>query len=392
MATLKLKYGVVSTDEHIQEAPDTWTARMSKAKFGDDIPHIAETEDGSWAWVIQGVPRTGQFKLAPVPSAMTPRNAAPRRWEDVPKNTYVPGERLKAMDLDEVDTHTFFPNIAGLTNNRFQKEGSEEFRLACIRAYNDWLADEWAAYSPRYIAQCISPMWDVDLAVAEVTRAVKRGHKAVIWHGAPEVLDLPHWNEAHWFPLYEAVADLGVPMCLHLGQVPTLDPWPGYAKDTRIAMFATQTIAAHMQVVTNVLFSGILDRFPNLNLITVESGIGWIPYLLETADHEYERLEVHKEGLVSRPSEAFRRQMWANFWFERHGIESRYKIGVENILYETDFPHPTSTWPNSKRCRDESLKDVPEDERRLILRENAIALYKLDVDRSALAEPARATA
>src|SRR5262249_35616319 len=117
MATLRLKDGVVSTDEDIQEAPGTWAARVSKAKCGDDTRHIAELEDGSWSWVIQGVPRTGNFKLAPVPSAMTPRNAEPKRWEDVPKNTYVPSERLKAMDVDEVDTHTFFPNIAGLTNN-----------------------------------------------------------------------------------------------------------------------------------------------------------------------------------------------------------------------------------------------------------------------------------
>src|SRR5262249_15610992 len=137
-------------------------------------------------------------------------------------------------------------------------------------------------------------------------------------------------------------------------------------------------------LIINILFSGVLDRFPRLKLITVESGIGWIPYVLELCDHEYERLRVADEGLMVKPSENFRRHIWANFWFEHIGIANRYHIGVENIIYETDFPHPTTTWPNSKRCREESLADVPPEERQLMLLENAIKLYQLDVDRSAL--------
>ena len=176
MATLKLKYGVISTDEHIQEAPDVWTDRMSKAKFGDDIPHIQEQPDGSEIWVVRGEPVTGfgNHKLASVAAAMNPRNKEPVRWEEVPQNTYVPSERLKAMDQDKVDTHTFFPNVSGIPNPTFQQGGSEEFRLACLQAYNDWLAEEWTAYSPRFISQCIVPLSNVELAVSEIQRAVKK--------------------------------------------------------------------------------------------------------------------------------------------------------------------------------------------------------------------------
>ena len=149
-------------------------------------------------------------------------------------------------------------------------------------------------------------------------------------------------------------------------------------------MGSTRSISSHMQILTNVLFSGVLDRFPNLKVITVESGIGWIPYLLETADHEYKSLGVGATELKTKPSEAFRRQVYGSFWFESVGIEFRRHIGVDNILYETDFPHPTSTWPDSKKYREECLKDVPADERVKMLRDNAIKLYHLDVDKSAL--------
>ena len=385
MPKLKLKYGVISTDEHIQEAPDVWTNRMSKAKFGDDIPQIREMEDGTENWFVRGEPATfGIHKVASVAATMNPRNAEPQRWEDVAKIAYVPSERLKALDRDEVDTHTFYPNVAGITNQNFQQGGGDEFRLACLQAYNDWLAEEWSDYSPRYISQCLAPMWSVESAVAEIERSVKKGHRGVVWHGAPEVFGLPHFNDRQWDPVYQTCSDLGIPLCLHIGQVPILPAWPGYDDRTRIAMGSTRSISSHMQILTNVLFSGVLDRFPNLKVITVESGIGWIPYLLETADHEYKSLGVGATELKTKPSEAFRRQVYGSFWFESVGIEIRRHIGVDNILYETDFPHPTSTWPDSKKYREECLKDVPADERVKMLRDNAIKLYHLDVDTSAL--------
>jgi predicted TIM-barrel fold metal-dependent hydrolase len=385
MAKLKLKYGVISTDEHVQEAPDLWTSRLSRAQFGDDIPHIVEQPDGTEKWLISGEPAMQPpHEIAIVTAASDPPRD-PTRWEDVPRSTYVPAERLKAMDRDEVDTHTFFPNVSGLTNNKFQREGSEDFRLACIRAYNDWLVEEWLSVSPRFIAQCISPMWDPDLAAAEIARAVKNGHLGVIWHGAPDVLGLPHFNDPHWDPVYRLCSELGVPVCLHQGGgMPRLANPPNIALNTRSAVGATKSISLNMQLIINILFSGVLDRFPGLKLVTVESGIGWIPYVLELADHEYERLRVYDDGLKVRPSENFRNHIWANFWFEHIGIENRHHIGVENIIYETDFPHPTTTWPHSKQRREECLAAVPPEERQLLLMDNAIKLYQLDVDRSAL--------
>ena len=210
MAILKMKYGVVSADDHVQEAADVWTNRMSKAKFGDDIPHIVELPDGAQTWALGGNAQ-GFGGLARVAGV----KAKVRTWDEVPPSTYVAAERLKILDQEEVDASVLFPNIIGITNQNFQKEGSEEFRLACIRAYNDWLIEEWQDYSPRFIAQCVTPMWDVNLCVAEIHRAVKRGHKALAWHGAPHVLGLKYFNDPYWYPVFQACCDLDVPLCLH---------------------------------------------------------------------------------------------------------------------------------------------------------------------------------
>lgn len=394
MPTLKLKYGAISTDEHIQEAPDVWTNRMSKAKFGDDIPHIVDLPSGAQEWRALGEPliKSGdrgagdRGALAWVVGATRNGVMNSRRWEDVPKTTYVPSERLKAMDQDQVDTHTFFPNIAGVSNTTFQKKGPPEFRLACLQAYNDWLAEEWAAFSPRYIAQCLPPLWDAQLAAAEIRRSVKNGHRAVVFHGAPELLGFRNFADPDWDPVFQTCTELDVPLCLHLGAVPrALDPWSQHSHERTHAITSTSHVAGHLHILAGVLFSGVLQRFPTIRIMLVEAGLGWIPHTLELADYEFETLNLKSEGF-QRPTEMWRRHFYANFWSERFGIENRAAIGVDNIVYETDFPHVNTTWPNSKRAREESLRGVPQEDRAKMLVWNAAKVYHLDVDASALPE------
>lgn len=384
MATLKMKYGVVSADDHVQEAPDVWTNRMSKAKFGDDIPHIVELPDGSQTWALGGDAK-GFGGLARV-SGVTSRV---RRWDDVPPSTYIASERAKILDHEELDATVLFPNIIGLSNQNFQTEGSEEFRLACIQAYNDWLIEEWQDYSPRFVAQCVSPMWDVELSVTEIYRAAKRGHKAVVWHGAPHLLGLKPFNDPYWDPVYQACSDLDIPLCLHSTTVPSLPVWESLERGARVALGVSMHFVSHMEIAANVLYCGVFERFPKLKTIIVESGVGWIPYLLEELDHEFEERHVASStSLTKKPSEVFASNMWATFWFERHGIKSRDEVGVDKIMYSIDYPHGTTTWPKSVWCRTHSLQDVDSvDDRKKILMDNAIGLYKLDVDKSGISQP-----
>ena len=302
----------------------------------------------------------------------------PTHWSEIPTKTYVPADRLGAMDEDGIDAQTFFPNIAGINNGTFQTIGTEDYRLACIRAYNDWQAEEWYGFSPRFVPQCIFPLWDIRLAVAEVTRCHELGHRGIVGNPNPDLLSLPHLNDPYWDPLWATCQELGLVVSFHVGGGGPVSLWGGYTQNQSIAVRACRIIAGNSLFMANVLYSGILERFPRLKVFSAESGIGWIPYLLETADHQFEAQKLWREGQETRPSELFHRQCYSSFWYEKAALKLRHEIGLSNIVWEGDFPHRTCTYPDSRRYIEDSLLGVPDDERRTILAENAIALFNLD--------------
>jgi predicted TIM-barrel fold metal-dependent hydrolase len=285
------------------------------------------------------------------------------------------------MDEDGVAVEVLFPQAAGFGGGPFvSTEGEPDLRLACIRAYNDWLAEEWSDFSPRFVAQCLAPMWDVDLAVAEVRRAHALGHRAVVWTAAPQAYGFAHFNDSYWDPLWGTLQELDMPCCLHIGSAKkTHEVWDDFTPMRKLATSSTMIITSNVNVVANLLFSGVLDRFPALKFVSVESGLGWVPYLLETADHQFEAQHLWDDGMAMRPSEYFRRNCYVNFWFEASGIALRHMIGVDNIMWEADFPHPTSTYPHSRKALETSLAEVPADEQKKMVETNAARLFRIDV-------------
>ncbi|MEE9285664.1 MAG: amidohydrolase family protein, partial [Dehalococcoidia bacterium] len=211
-----MKYTVISTDDHLQEAPDTWTSRMSKQKWGDKIPHIREVGDGTEAWYIYGEKRP--VGLAAVHGAMPDRTKPPTRWEDVPKIAYVPSERIKAMGQDGVDVHTFFGNVAGIAGNTFSNPAFEEqYRLETIRAFNDFQIEAYAdPYPGRFITLAIVPLWDVGLAVEEVRRTLKLGIKGISF-AFPQQFEYPNIADEYWDPLWEVCQEADLSVNLHIG-------------------------------------------------------------------------------------------------------------------------------------------------------------------------------
>ena len=198
---MELNHGLISADDHVQEHPEVWTARMSRAKWGDRIPHIAPLDDGSQEWMIEGwrVPLRG---VAVANAAMTDRAQEPKRWADVPRAVFSPAERLKAMDADGVDYSILYPTVSGFAGQNFGNIVDPDLELACVQTYNDWLIEEWAEASPRFVPQCIVPIWPMDRTVAEIKRAVKKGHKGIIYPASPmELRHVPHINDAAYDPL-----------------------------------------------------------------------------------------------------------------------------------------------------------------------------------------------
>ncbi|MEE9284791.1 MAG: amidohydrolase family protein [Dehalococcoidia bacterium] len=377
-----MEYHVISTDDHLQEAPHTWTSRMSAKKWGDKIPQVQRYTDTQDAWFVYGKPNTA-LGVAAVHGVMGDRARNPQRWEEVPEIAYVPSERIKAMDQDGVDVHTFFGNIAGIAGNTFSNpEFEEAYRVEAIHAFNDLQIEEYATpYPGPFITLAIVPLWDVGKAVAEVRRTHKLDIKGVSI-AFPQQFGYPHFADRYWDPLWAVCQDLGLSVNLHIGsggaQGFMSDLFGGYSPMFRLAELSTKAISANTQIMSTVLFCGILERFPRLKVVSSESGLGWVPYLLEVADHQWERQNLAREGMSIKPSEYFHRQCYVNFWFEEAGIEMRHRIGIDNIMWESDYPHPTCTWPNSQDYIERSLKGVPADERRKILVDNAVRVFNLD--------------
>ena len=325
---------------------------------------------------------------------MRPKRDSVKFWSDVPKAAYDAKERLRCMDEDGVAAEVLFPQAAGFGGGPFvSTRGEPELRLACVRAYNDYLAEEWSDFSPRFVAQCLLPMWDVELAVAEAKRAHDLGHRAVVWTAMTQKFGFPHFNDDYWDPLWATLQERSMPVCLHIGSAGVdFDVWEGFSPVKGNSVNTVNAITSNVQVMANLIFSGILERFPSLAFMSVESGLGWVPYMLETADHQYDAQRLWEEGMTIRPSEYFKRQCYVNFWYEAAGIRQRYEIGVENILWEADFPHPTSTYPNSRKAIEESLAGVPAEEQALMLHGNAARLFRIELDESTFPESVYYTA
>jgi predicted TIM-barrel fold metal-dependent hydrolase len=376
---MELKYGFISADDHVQEHPEVWTQRMSKAKWGDRIPHVEREADGTERWLVDAKP-VDLPGVALAGAAMPDRAREAQRWEDVPRTAYVPGERLKAMDVDGVDYSVLYPAVAGRAGETFGRLADPELELACVQAYNDFLIEEWAAASPRFIPQCIVPLAPIDAAVKEIKRAAAKGHRGVVFPSVPMMLrEVPHINEAVYDPIWATCQALELPLCFHSGasrdfQFP---PYEGFTPEIAAALEAITRPVSTVLVVANFLYSKILDRFPRLKVVFAETSLAWGAYELELADHQFERQRLQKEGYDVSPSELFKRQCHLVGWFDSTGLKTRYHIGLENLLWSTNFPQATSTWPESQRAIDRCFAGIPDEERRQVLVGNTAKLYKL---------------
>ena len=370
----------ISVDEHVQEHPEVWTTRLSRQKWGERIPHVTKSDNGNERWLIDGR-EIALDGVADCGAVMAERTKNPQRWADVPAAVSDTKERLKAMDAAGIEYAVLYPTVAGIGGQNFGRIEDSELELACVQAYNDWLLDEWAGVSPRFVPQCLVPLAPIESTVKEIRRCVANGHRGVIYPSIPmELRDLPHINEAAYDPMWTVCQELGVPICFHAGasakiQIPAYD---GYAPATAAAIRAITRPASSVSVLVNLLISKILMRFPHLKIVLAESGLGWGAYLLEYTDFQATGDQLPQNGYDLMPSELFKRQCYLVGWYDRASLRVRDYIGTENILWSSQFPQATSTWPNTQAALEKSFAGVSEDDKSKILWRNAAKLYKIE--------------
>ena len=385
---MEIKYGLISCDSHAQPDADAFTSRMSKARWGDAIPHTVDTDDKAHMvtpydrvvqrWFVNGQ-LIGGRGVSNCPTVMNDpmRKYFPQTWEEVPTYVYDPNDRTWALDNDGIDAEVLFPNDPVQSATCFQ--GDAEFELDCVRAYNDWLAS-WREVSDRYIPLAIIPYLNgIEVTVAEAQRAVELGHRGIVMLAEPSQAGkgLPHFNDIYWDPIWAACQEMEVPVHWHgsAGVKVSIPVWKGFTQNQWQAFNPSWDFSLPAQFIPNLIFSGVLERYPTLKWVCAETGLGWLNYILEACDHEWEKRHLWTEGLSTPPSELFRRQIYVDFWFEEAGIHQRHNIGINNIMWESDYPHSTSTYPDSWKFVDRTLQGVPQDERELLLYGNALRIY-----------------
>jgi uncharacterized protein len=309
--------------------------------------------------------------------------SVPRNVDEIPRGAWDAKARLEYMDSQSLWAQVIYPNVGGFGNQAFLTMDDLELRIACVRAYNDWLVEWCSADSRRLIPIAAMPFWDVEAAAAEVERAAAIGHRGVLFSGEPQRFGLPVLGDRHWDPLWSAAQDAGLPISFHIGT----GDFSIHFKPERVASHGFTATAARSVValfldnavqVADLLLSGALARYPDLKFVSVESGVGWVPFVLETADYAFVNYRVREErpDLEMLPSEYFLRQVYGCFFFEevcQPGLLDR--IGSENLLFETDYPHPICLYDNVQETVERSMGVLPEDVRHNLVWANAAKLY-----------------
>jgi len=377
---------VIDADTHITEPGDLWTSRLP-ARFQDSAPHIVrDPETGVDNWRIGDSETLLPVGFTAVAGWPEPFPAAPRNMDEVPKAAYDASARLEYMDRVGIWAMALYPNVGGFGSQAFLNLEDPELMLACVRAYNDFLID-WISPDPRrFIPIMATPFWDVEASVAEIERCAKLGHKGVLFSGEPQSHGMPILGNRHWDPLWSAASDCGLPVSFHIG-AGNFDG--GFSPERAEAMGAGGTngyVAVSLfldngKQLTDLLFSGVLPRFPELKFLSVESGIGFIPFVLEACDYTFEYGKVYRDRpeFALKPSEYFARQVYGCYIFEEHAPrELMDRIGVDNVLFETDYPHPVCLYGNVREKIDAALGGASDSVRNKVLFENSAKLYQVE--------------
>src|SRR5262249_10794545 len=260
-----------------------------------------------------------------------------------------------------VDASLSFPTFPRFCGQTFLEAKDREVAHACVLAYNDWMVEEWCGDSGgRLIPLIIVPLWDAELAAAEVLRHATRRVHAVCFSEIPPKLGLPSIHSGYWDPFFQACQDTNTVVCMHIGSSSQM---PATSPDAPVAVAATLSFNNAMASLSDFLFSGVLVRFPNLNLAYSEGQIGWIPYVVERADTvwlEHRAWGGVRDIVPEPPSTYYYRQVYGCFFRDRHGIESLDTIRVGNTTFGPDHPHPDSTWPHTKTAAQEVMAGLPD--------------------------------
>jgi predicted TIM-barrel fold metal-dependent hydrolase len=392
-----MRYEIVSADAHVLEPTDIWDSWLPK-QHRDKAPKLVKDVDGGDAWLFAGAADPDPIGLVSTPGMPWDEF----RWtgvtyEQARAGCYNGAERLKDMDIDGVDAEVLFPPQR--TIGHFLGDDDDDFVMAGIEAYNNFLFDEFMAPDPtRLVGMAQIPSLGTDVAIDTLRKAKARGFKGVVISMWPSGGDSVSDEDD---PFWAAAADEGVPVCIHINLISRR----ARQKQRRAAAKAAEkgasggglyggkaakanakavaglggVFATVPSTIGQLIFTGVFDRFPELHVSMIETGVGWIPHFLEQIDDRYWRNRSWGNiPIREAPSYYWFRNMSATFISDFNGIENRHGVGVDNIMWSTDYPHHGNDWPYSRKTISDMMANIPRDERQKIVADNAVRIFGLD--------------
>jgi predicted TIM-barrel fold metal-dependent hydrolase len=378
---------VIDCDSHVVEPPDLWTSRLA-TKYQDDAPHVEpDPVTGELRWHIAdrdvsgvGLHGHGGWKEY-WPSY-------PPTFEELDPATHDAAARLKKLDEHGIDRQLIFPNLLGFNVYAFMALKDPELSIACVRAYNDYQTEFCSIDRHRFIPQMYLPFWDIPASIVELERCIDLGHKSVVFSAAMEKVGLPRLRDPHWDPILSRVQEANLPLTFHIGFTNVTEAdiveSHGLTDQRDFVMNTALFMLGNARDISEVIMSGLCERYPQLKFVSIESGFGYLPYLMESLDWQFLNLggrAQFRDFLL--PSEYFRRQVYASFWFEAD-IDRVIDLYPDNAMFSSDYPHPTSLSPgpgsharNARETIEANLSKVPDDIRRKLLNDNAVKVYNL---------------
>ncbi|MBL89674.1 MAG: amidohydrolase [Actinobacteria bacterium] len=391
---------IISVDDHVVEPPDLWTSRLP-SKYADRCPRVERDsavfnfEGGVFSYekgVEEGTPcdwwlyddLVYPFPKLSAAVGFENLDVEPVTFDEIRPGSWIQSERLADMDANHVDVSICFPNVLPrFCGQTFLEREDKELALLCVKAYNDWMIDEWCEGDGkgRLIPLTLIPLWDPIEAAEEVRRCSNKGSFAVAFSENPYHLGLPsiHDKNYFWDPFFTACQETETVICMHIGSSSKM---PSTSPDAPFSVSSTITFANAMGSMCDYILSGIFVRFPKLKIAYAEGQVGWMPYVVERMDKIWEERGDASFGidLPNPPSSYIPNHIWGCIFDDEIGLKNRDIIGMNQICFEVDFPHADTTFPNTldvatKICTEAELS---EDEIYLLMRGNAIECFGLE--------------
>ena len=389
---------MISVDDHVMEPKELWQEQLpaslrergprtvrEKVKLSFKGGHYGferNAEEGQWCdvWLFDDLVTPTGLLHAPAGVPRDEQRNIPAVYEDFRDGTWDQTARLADMDLNHVDAAINYPNIfPRFAGQGFLERSDKDLALTCLRIYNDWMIDDWCAGAGkgRLIPLTLVPLWDPHLAAEEVRRCAAKGSYAIAFSENVAKLGQPSLYTGAWDVLWEACQETDTSVSMHIGSSSSM---PTTSDDAPLATSMSMYAQNAQGSLCDWVFSGSLERFPDLTIAYAESQVGWMPFQLERMDAVWRDGRGDVDNVKTLPSEQVKGRVYGCVFDDLHGLINRDAVGTDHILWETDYPHSDGTFPHSRKIAHElfTAAGMNAQECRMVLRSNAVKAYGLD--------------